>query len=81
MNVVYESVKKAKNVRWIIRKYGEGRALFFPAPGGDRYKNLTERDATRLSAPFSLSSFIINLWLARIILGTNMGREYLSKKF
>ena len=32
-DMVYESAKKGKHVNWIIRKDGEGPALFFPAPG------------------------------------------------
>ncbi|KAL9606455.1 MAG: hypothetical protein Q9179_000371 [Wetmoreana sp. 5 TL-2023] len=32
-DMVYESVKKGKNVSWIIRKDGEGPAFFFTAPG------------------------------------------------
>ena len=79
-DMVYESVKKGKNVSWIIRKHGEGPALFFPAPGGGRYENSTEMGATRLSAAFSPSSFMPTLWLARMIHGTNMGRGYLTRK-
>ena len=79
-DMVYESVKKGKSVSWIIRKHGEGPALFFPAPGGGRYENSTEKGATRWSASFSPSSFMPALWLARMIHGTNMGREYLTRK-
>ncbi len=79
-DMVYESVKKGKNVSWIIRKKGEGPALFFTAPGGGRYENSTEQSATRLNATFSPSSFMPKLWLARLIHGTNTGRDYLSRK-
>jgi len=79
-DMVYESVKKGKSVSWIIRKNGEGPALFFTAPGGGRYENSTEKGATRLNATFSPSSFMPNLWLARLIHGTNMGRDYLTRK-
>ena len=79
-DMVYESVKKGKNVSWIIRNDGEGPALFFTAPGVGRYENSTEKGATRLNACFSPSSFMPNLWLARLIHGTNMGRNYLCKK-
>lgn len=79
-DMVYESVKKGKIVSWIIRKTGEGPALFFPAPGGGRYENSTEKGATRLNASFSPSSFMPKLWLARLIHGTSAGRDYLSRK-
>lgn len=79
-DMVYESAKKGKNVSWIIRKHGEGPALFFPAPGEGRYENSTEKSTTRLSASFSPSSFMPNLWLARMIHRTNIGRGYLTRK-
>ena len=79
-DMVYESVKRGKTVNWIIRKNGEGPALFFTAPGGGRYENSTEKGATRLNACFSPSSFMPNLWLARLIHSTDKGRDYLSRK-
>ena len=79
-DMVYQSVKKGKDVSWIIRKDGEGPALFFTAPGGGRYENSTEKGATRLNAFFSPSSFMPKLCLARLIHGTSMGRDYLSRK-
>lgn len=79
-DMVYESVKKGKIVSWIIRKNGEGPALFVPAAGGGRYENSTEKGTTRLSASFSPSSFMPTLWLARMIHGTNVGRYYLARK-
>lgn len=79
-DMVYESVKKGKSVSWIIRKNGEGPALFFPAPGGGRYENSVEKSSTRLMAFFSPSSFMPSSWLARLIHGTNIGRNYLIKK-
>ena len=80
-DMVYESVKKGKDVSWIIRKNGEGPALFFTAPGGGRYENSTERGATRMSAYFSPSSFMPNLWLARLIHETSIGIDYLKQKW
>ena len=79
IDMVYESVQKGKNVSWIIREHGKGPALFFPAPGGGRYENSTEKGTTRLSAAFSPSSFMPTLWLAKIIHGTKMGRDYLTR--
>ena len=79
-DMVYESVKKGKNVSWIIRKNGEGPALFFTAPGGGRYENSTEKGATRLNSAFSPSSFMPRLWLARLIHRTHMGRDFLTRK-
>jgi len=77
---VYECVKKGKSVSWIIWKDGEGPALFFTAAGGGRYENSTEKGATRLDASFSPSFFMPNSWLARLIHGTNMGRDYITRK-
>jgi len=79
-DMVYQSVKRGKSVSWIIRKTGEGPAYFFPAQGGGRYENSTEKGATRLMASFSPSSFMPSSWLARLIHGTELGRNYLSKK-
>ena len=79
-DMVYECVKKGKSVSWIIRKSGEGPALFVPALGGGRYENSTEKGTTRLSAYFSPSSFMPNLWSTRLIHGTSIGRDYLRRK-
>ena len=79
-DMVYESVKKGKNVSWVIRKQGEGPALYLPAPGRGRYENSTEQGATRWNAVFSPSSFMPTLWLARLIHGTKTGRGYLMRK-
>ena len=79
-DMAYESAKKGKSVSWIIRKNGEGPALFLPARGVGRYENSTEKGATRLSACFNPSSFMPTLWLARMIHSTNMGRDYLARK-
>lgn len=78
-DMVYESVKKGKTVSWIIRKSGEGPALFVPAPGKGRYRNSTESGATRLKACFSPSSFMPNLWLPRLVHQTSIGRNYITK--
>ncbi|KAL8995174.1 MAG: hypothetical protein Q9188_006873, partial [Gyalolechia gomerana] len=83
-DMVYESVKKGKNVSWIIRKDGEGPALFFTAPGGGggRYENSTEAGATRWSACFSPSSFMPRQgWLVhKLIHRTGYGITYLRDK-
>ena len=81
-DMVYESIKKGKHVDWIIRKSGEGPALYFPAPGdGKRYQSSLEKGSTRLAAAFSPSSFMPrNLWLAPIIHGTEIGRKYLDQR-
>lgn len=82
-DMVYEAVKKGKNVSWIIRKSGEGLALIFTAPpstAGGRYWNSTEQGATRFNALFSPSSFMSQNWVVRLIHGTQTGRSYLSRK-
>lgn len=79
-DMVYESVKKGKKVSWIIRKDGEGPALFFTAPGGGRYENSTEAGATRWNAHFSPSSFMPQGWLATLIHRTSFGTNYLRNK-
>ncbi|KAF4627203.1 hypothetical protein G7Y89_g10950 [Cudoniella acicularis] len=79
VDMVYESVKKGKSVNWVVRKSGEGPALFFPAPRKGRYKNSIESSATRYKACFSPSSFMPNLWLARLFHRTNYGRKYMAK--
>ncbi|EDO01898.1 hypothetical protein SS1G_04373 [Sclerotinia sclerotiorum 1980 UF-70] len=57
-DMVYESIKKGHNVKWIIRRTGEGPALLFPASGHGRYKNSVESSATRMKALFSPSPFM-----------------------
>lgn len=77
-DMVYESVKKGKCVSWIIRKSGEGPALFFPAPGKGRYQNSTEQGATRWSQLFSPSSYMPVSWIGRLIHRTDIGRNYIT---
>ncbi|KAM3075820.1 hypothetical protein ACMFMG_007946 [Clarireedia jacksonii] len=83
VDMVYECVKKGKEVHWIIRKSGEGPALFFPAPAKDsRYKNSVESSATRYKACFSPSSFMpsgILGWLLRLFHGSRYGVNYMTK--
>lgn len=79
-DMVYQCVKKRKDVSWIIRREGEGPALFFTAPGQGRYENSVEKASTRLHAALSPSSFMPSLWFARLIHGTSAGRRYLSGK-
>ncbi|KAL8937035.1 MAG: hypothetical protein Q9216_004624 [Gyalolechia sp. 2 TL-2023] len=80
-DMVYESVKKGKKVSWIIRKDGEGPALYLSAPGGGgRYENSTEAGATRWKAYFSPSSFMPRGWLASLIHGTSYGINYLRNQ-
>lgn len=78
-DMVYESVKRGKVVSWIIRKSGEGPALFFHAPGKGRYRNSTESGATRLGAALGASSFMPHLWLPRIIHRSGIAKYYLTK--
>jgi len=78
VDMVYASVKKGYNVSWVIRKTGEGPALFFPAPGHGRYRNSIESSATRYKACFSPSSFMPNLWFARLLHRTGWGKEYMA---
>lgn len=83
VDMVYECVKKGKEVHWVIRKSGEGPALFFPAPAkGPRYKNSVESSATRYKACFSPSSFMpsgILGWLLRLFHGSRYGLNYMTK--
>ncbi|KAL8832091.1 MAG: hypothetical protein Q9191_000470 [Dirinaria sp. TL-2023a] len=79
-DMVYESIKRRKNVSWIIRRDGEGPALYFPAQGGGRYENSTEAGATRWSALFSPSSFMPESWLSSLIHRTSVGVSYLTSR-
>jgi cation diffusion facilitator CzcD-associated flavoprotein CzcO len=79
VDMVYESIKKGKNVSWIIRKSGEGPALFFPAPGRGRYRNSIESSATRYKASFSPSSFMPDFWLRRLFHRSAYGMNYMAK--
>lgn len=83
VDMVYQCVKEGKEVHWIIRKSGEGPALFFPAPAKDlRYKNSVESSATRYKACFSPSSFMpsgILGWLLRLFHGSRYGVNYMTK--
>lgn len=80
-DMVYEAVKKGKNVNWIIRKDGEGPALFFPAEGpGGRYEGSTEASTNRWNASFSPSSFMPDSWSTTLIHRTRIGLDYLRNK-
>ena len=78
-DMVYESIKRGKSVSWIIRKSGEGPALFFPAPGSGRYRNSIEQGATKLKACLSVSLVMLNLWLPRLVHRSGTGRSYLTE--
>ena len=71
-DMVYGFVEKGTIVSWIIRNFGEGPTLLFSTPDGGRYESSTEKGAMA----FSPSSLMPTLWLARLIQGTNMGRDY-----
>lgn len=77
VDMVYQSVKKGKNVSWIIRKSGEGPALFFPAPGRGQYRNSLEISATRYKACYSPSSFMPDFWLLKLFHRSNYGINYM----
>ena len=79
-DMICECLKKGKHVSWIIRDDGEGSALFFPAPGSGRYINVLEKGATRLGALFSSSSFMPNLWAARLVQRTQFGLKQLRQR-
>lgn len=83
-DMVYESIKKGHNVKWIIRRTGEGPALLFPAPGHGRYKNSVESSATRMKALFSPSPFMPKSWwfslIRAILYGTRVGINYMMKR-
>ena len=78
VDMVYESVKRGCSVSWVIRKSGEGPALFFPAPSHGRYRNSVESSATRYKACFSPSSFMPNLWLPRLFHRTGWGKKHMA---
>ena len=80
-DIVYECVKKKKDVSWIIRTDGEGPPFLFQAPIEDkRYENAVEKGTTRLSQAFSPSSFMPDTWWVRLLHGTFWGRDFVRKK-
>ncbi|CAG8956469.1 hypothetical protein HYFRA_00003854 [Hymenoscyphus fraxineus] len=79
VDMVYQSVKKGKNVSWVIRKSGEGPALFFPATATGRYRNSVESSATRYKQSFSPSSFMPNFCLRRWFHQSHYGTSYMEK--
>lgn len=80
VDMVYQSVKKGKNVSWIIRENGEGPALFFLAQASGRYKNSVESANTRYNACFSPSSFMPTFWLVKLFHWSNYGKNYMMKR-
>ena len=79
-DMVYECIKKGKDVSWVIGTNGDGPGLFFPPGGGGRYRNSVEHGATRLNACFGPSSFMPDSWLLKLFHGSGYGRDYLEKK-
>ncbi|CAG8978239.1 hypothetical protein HYALB_00009136 [Hymenoscyphus albidus] len=80
IDMVYQSIKKGKNVSWVIRNSGEGPALLFPAPATGRYKNSVESGATRYKQSFSPSSFMPNFCLLRWFHQSQYGMKYMEKR-
>ncbi|KAL9066454.1 MAG: hypothetical protein Q9157_007137, partial [Trypethelium eluteriae] len=79
-DMVYECIKKGKDVNWIIRADAQGPGLFIPPQGGERYRNSIEHGATRLNACFGPSSFMPDSWLLKLFHGSDYGRGYLEEK-
>lgn len=56
-DMVYASVKTAKNVNWIIRKTGEGPGIFMNPAATGRYRNHAEAGATQKATFLNPSGF------------------------
>lgn len=56
-DMVYASVKAGKNVKWIVRKSGEGPGIFMNPAATGRYKNNAEAGATQNATALNPSGF------------------------
>lgn len=69
-DMVYGSLKKGKNVNWIIRTSGEGPGIFMDPAAGGRYRHAAEGGATQKATALSPSHFY-NLPAASLALHQN----------
>ena len=56
-DMVYASVKAGKNVKWIVRKTGEGSGIFMDPTATGRYKNNAEAGVTQKATVLNPSAF------------------------
>ena len=56
-DMVYASVKAGKNVKWIVRKSGEGPGIFMNPAATGRYRNNAEAGATQNATLLNPSGF------------------------
>lgn len=56
-DMVYASVKAGKDVKWIIRKNGEGPGIFMNPAATGRYRNNAEAGATQKAIILNPSGF------------------------
>ena len=56
-DMVYASVKAGKNVKWIVRKSGEGSGIFMNPAATGRYRNNAEAGATQNATLLNPSGF------------------------
>ena len=66
-DLVYASVKAGKNVKWIVRKTGEGPWIFMNPTATGRYKNEAEAGATQKASVLNPSGFRPLLEWARML--------------
>lgn len=56
-DMVYASVKAGKNVKWIVRKTGEGPGIFMNPTATGRYRNNAEAGAEQKATILNPSGF------------------------
>lgn len=83
-DMVYDSVKAGKKVSWIIRKTGEGPAVFAGAAGPiaagmGLYRNGPEIGAARMLSALSPSCFAPISWWTKLIHGSKYGPSIVAK--
>ena len=79
-DLVYASIKAAKNVNWIIRRSGEGPGIFMNPATSGRYKNNAEAGATQKSTQLNPSGFHAMLGWAQVLHKSVSERENLDSK-
>ena len=80
-DLVYASLLAGKHVNWLVRKTGEGPAIFVNPAIDGRYKNRVEAAATQKSAALKPSSFRPMATWAKKIHQSASGRDDLIAKF
>ena len=79
-DLVYASIKAAKNVNWIIRRSGEGPGIFMNPATSGRYKNNAEAGATQKATQLNPSGFHPMLEWAQVLHRSVSERENLDSK-